>query len=174
MWTLVSLCLQRRQGALCAGSPGSTHLIQENSSPPPHRTRFLPSWWGEMVSARSLSPGDDARQVKPPASSEPALSGTFPRQSYASSYARKDPSPSIDMPQQSSLPVLGPVNTSFLASSCGFLVPAPTAGGDSGPHLDVPSSPEESSLLSLRICSAGSPDHPSAQRAKLPMFKLDI
>lgn len=53
-----------------------------------HRTRFLPSWWREVVSARSLSPGDDARQVKPPASAEPGLSGTFLRENYASSPTR--------------------------------------------------------------------------------------
>lgn len=49
----------------------------------PHRTRPA-KLWGEMLSARSLSPEDDARQVKSAPCSELGHSGTFPRDNYAS------------------------------------------------------------------------------------------
>lgn len=134
-----------------------------------HRTRFLPSWWGEMVSARSLSPGDDARQVKPPASSEPGLSGTFLRENYASSPTRTQ-AQLWTLTTPTELPVLGPANTSFLRGSSG-----------SNPLRETPAhiwvylpAQGESSLLSLHVCSAGSPNHPSAQRANPHTLKFDI
>lgn len=51
------LCLQRGQ-VLCECSPDPRERPTS-----PHKTRLLLSWWREMVSARSLSPEDDARQL---------------------------------------------------------------------------------------------------------------
>ena len=51
------LCLQRGQ-VLCKCS-----LDPRERPTSPHKTRLLPSWWREMVSAQSLSPEDDARQL---------------------------------------------------------------------------------------------------------------
>lgn len=99
-----------------------------------HRTRFLPSWWGEMVSARSLSPRDDARQVKPPASSEPGLSGIFLRENYASSPTRTQ-AQLWTLPQQS---CQSWDQRTPLSGRLQWLQPL---GGDPSPQLGVSSSP---------------------------------
>lgn len=105
----------------------------------PHRTRFLPSWWGEMVSARSLSPKDDARQVKPPASSEPGLSGTFPRENYASSSARTQ----AQLQTCTELTASSGTSKLFLPSWLQWLFSRllQPLGGDTSPCLDGSSSP---------------------------------
>lgn len=76
--TCVALCLSLKDTSVLLSAEKTRNSVcwptweySPNPREPfisPHRTGLLPSWWGELVSARSLSSRDDASQVKPPAS----------------------------------------------------------------------------------------------------------
>lgn len=141
--TPVSLCLQRRQGALCAGSLKSAHLIPENTSPP-HTGADSRQAGGDRCYLQIVSPEEDAGQVNlQPALNEASLVLSLERTMPAhlqgpKPSSRHPPTHHLSLPLYS-LPGLGPANNSFPADSHGFVPVSHAASGRGRPQEDVPS-----------------------------------
>ena len=151
------LCLQRGQ-VLCKCSPDPRERPTS-----PHKTRLLPSWWREMVSARSLSPEDDARQLPlSQASLVFSLGRTLP--------AQGGPKPSFRCTS------LGA--RCFPAGASGFVLVFHSTQGRRGeipsPYLDMPSIPgREFTAFSPDLCCWEPKPHISSNSNPY-MFKFSI